>query len=299
MIDKFNFYDVYGYLIPGAALLLLLWLPFALVHTPWPTKDLGSAVIGVVVAYIAGHLLQMICTRVIPSSVAIGADKHPRYPSDVVLDAKNSSFSLDLKKKLETRVQEKFSLNIGVEQAESEALDQLRRDAFFLARHALIRAKEVSYAEQFEGMYTLARGLAAALAVACVNYLGWSLSILHRDWLDCVVIVVITVTLLAAANFTAHVLRKDLGTNTVGWLDRLSALSLLLAALALGYGMGRHHDVTPAQAGEIVLCAIAAFVGCVRSYGAYKSFSYHFAVTIWRDFYASTDKQPPASQLDV
>jgi hypothetical protein len=298
MIDKFNFYDVYGYLIPGAALLLLLWLPFALVHTPWPAKDLGSAVIGVVLAYIAGHLLQMICTRVIPSSVAVGTDGHLRYPSDVVIDSKNSSLTLDLKKKLETRVQQKFGFNIGVEEAESAALDQLRRDVFFLARHTLIRAKEVSYAEQFEGMYTLARGLAAALAVACVNYLGWSLSMLHRGWLDCVVIVVITITLLAAANFTAHLLRKDLGRNTLR-LDRLSALALLLAALALGYGMGRHHDVTPAQAGEIGLCAIGVFVGSLRSYSAYKAFSNHFAITIWRDFYASTDGQPPANQLDV
>ncbi|HEY6252375.1 MAG TPA: hypothetical protein VI685_20665 [Candidatus Angelobacter sp.] len=306
MIDKFNFYDIFGYFLPGASLLLLLWLPFGLVRKSWPASDLGSAVIGVVVAYVAGHFLQMICTKVIPSTVALGQHKRPRYPSDVVIDKDNSNLSIDFKKKLEARVKEKFDLDIGVEQPESKELDQVRRDAFFLARHILIRAKQVSYAEQFEGLYTLTRNLAGALAIACVNYIGWAVSIVRRTWLDCVVIVIVTVSLLAAATFAAQLLReqKDLqesfGKNASMWLERLSALALMLTALGVGYWTGRRYEVTPVKMGELAVCGIGALLGALRCYSAYKSFTNSFAITIWRDFFASTDAPaPPSEALEV
>lgn len=298
MIDKFNFYDVYGYLLPGAVLLLLLWLPFGLLRSIWPASDLGSAVFGVVLAYVAGHLLQMFATKIIPSSVAMGKDG-PRYPSDVVVDLDNKSLSKEFKTNLAALVKKKFDLDIGLDKPQSNAIDMVRRDAFFLARHALIRAKEVSYAEQFQGMYSLTRGLTVALAIAFVNYIGWSVGTLHGGALDCVVIVVITVGLLAACNFAAQLLRKDLGPNTPLRLERLSALFLLLASMGLGYGMGRRYDVTLIQAGGLALCAMGSLLACLRSYSAYKFFGNNFAITVWRDFFASTDKEQKPAAIDV
>ncbi len=58
MIDRFNFFDIYGYLLPGGLLLALLWLPFALVLGKWPPADWGSAALALALAYACGHLLR-------------------------------------------------------------------------------------------------------------------------------------------------------------------------------------------------------------------------------------------------
>ena len=292
MIDKFNFYDVYGYFLPGAAIVLLFWLPFGLVQGKWPDSSLGSAVIGVAVAYFIGHLLQIICTKLVPSSVGKGKDKHDRYPSDVVIDQDNESLTTELKTNLEEVVRKRFKLEIGVDKPGSKALDRVRRDAFYCARHVLVKAKEVSYGEQFEGLYTLMRGLSAAFALGAANFCGWSLSLLHGKVLDCVVIVVITVSLLAAANINV---RKDISLS----LEKWSAFLLILTSMGLGYGMGRHNEVSILKSAELALCAVLALIVCVRTYGSYKRFSFLFAVTIWRDFYASCGgEQPAANKAD-
>lgn len=44
MIERFNFYDIYGYLLPGATLVGLLWLPFGIITGTWPAAQLSEAV---------------------------------------------------------------------------------------------------------------------------------------------------------------------------------------------------------------------------------------------------------------
>ena len=56
MIDKFNFYDIYGYFVPGLALLAVLWLPFGLLKQGWPSADWGSALVAVVAAYLGDEM---------------------------------------------------------------------------------------------------------------------------------------------------------------------------------------------------------------------------------------------------
>lgn len=286
MIDKFNFYDIYGYFIPGAALVLLLWLPFGLIRGISPPSDLGSAVIGAVISYVIGHLLHMICTRVFPATIA--ANGRQRNLSDMVVDEDDKNLAKEFKTKLAELIKKKFDLDLQINATPTEEIDRVRGDAFYLARHALIRAKEMSYAEQFQGMYTLARGLSAAFAIAAVYYAGWGLSVLHEGWVDCVFIIVITISLLAADNFTAWA-SKGGGKR----LENLSSGALLLAALAGGYLLGRRFEPTPIKAEILGLCAIGAVFAVLRCYRAYKSFSLNFAKAIWRDFYSSIDKEPP------
>lgn len=310
MIDKFNFYDIYGYFIPGAALLLLLWLPFGLIRGTSPPSDLGSAVIGAVVSYVVGHLLHMICTQVIPSKV--NSNGMRRNPSDMVVDAENKKyFSKDLKTKLAAVVKKEFKLDLQIEATPSEEIDKVRSDAFNSARHALQHAKEVSYAEQFQGMYTLTRSLSAAFAVAAVYYVGWGLSAFHKDWIVCGVIVVITVSLLGADNFSAIRLTiedktpektpnktpeilKEEGRKIKQLKERLenwNAGALLLSALAGGYLLGQHFPPGHIKAGILGFCAMGALVASLRCYMAYKLFTFSFATTVWRDFYSSIDKE--------
>ena len=289
MIDKFNFYDIYGYFIPGAALLLLLWLPIGLTRGGAPPTDLGSAVIGAVVAYVVGHLLHMICTKVIPSTMT--ANGRQRNFSDVVVDDGDTNLATEFKTKLADLVKKKFELELQTGATPTAEIDRVRGDAFALARHALQHTKEISYAEQFQGMYTLTRSLTAAFAVAAAYFVGWGLSVFHDGWVDCVVIVVITVSLLAADNFTAWIWKG--GGKT---LEKWSAGALLLAAVAAGYLLGRHFHPTGVKAAILAFSAMGAVVASLRCYMAYRSFSLSFAKTVWRDFYSSIDKEkPPAN----
>lgn len=293
MIDKFNFYDIYGYFIPGAALLLLLCLPHGLVLNSWPASSWASALIAVIMAYIAGQLLQMVATKVIPTSVATGDDGHPRYPSDVVLDKSDSSLTAEFKTNLAAAVKKKLTLDLDVDNSNATLkVDQARRDAFFLARHTLIRAKEVSYAEQFEGMYALTRGLACSLTVACFYYAGWAFSIFHAPCVECAVVIVVVIGVLGAVNASAQVLRRDLGPVGKNLLELLGAICILLVAAGVGYALGRGSAVTPAHAGTLALCSAMALLGSLRCYGAYRSYGNNFAITVWRDYFVATQKDP-------
>jgi len=66
MSNRFNFYDVYAYLIPGAALLVLLFAPLL----DLVSVDVEGAVVGVVGAYVVGFVLQNSARRALPSKCA-------------------------------------------------------------------------------------------------------------------------------------------------------------------------------------------------------------------------------------
>lgn len=68
MIQRFNFYDIYGYLVPGVVLLTAFWLPFGLVLGRWPSADWSSALVGLVFAYLAGHILRTVTESALPHS---------------------------------------------------------------------------------------------------------------------------------------------------------------------------------------------------------------------------------------
>ena len=60
MIKQFNFYDIYGYLLPGMLLVSLFWLPVGILTRSWPNQDVSNALFLAVGAYILGHVLQTI-----------------------------------------------------------------------------------------------------------------------------------------------------------------------------------------------------------------------------------------------
>jgi len=177
MTIKFNFYDIYGFALPGFLLLAVLWLPFGLIDNRWPDAEFSSALLGVILAYFAGHVLQQVAGQAIPSNFLSG-----RYPSSVFLDKDDPSptFSREFKERLAHQILTVFQLDISLD-AVGKAADGVRRDAFFLCRSALIKSKTAVYPEQFEGLYALMRGLCAAFGLAVVYYLGWAYSgLLHR-----------------------------------------------------------------------------------------------------------------------
>jgi len=169
VIERLNFYDVYGYLLPGLALLGVGWFPFWFVAgSPFPAA-LSSALFALVVSYVFGHLLQRLARTAFPQ----GRAKDGRFPSDYLLDKDDPELRPEVRAHVIDLIQRKFDLSVGAAAQAAEATDR-RNEAFLLCRRALIQQKAGSYAEQFEGMYALMRGLAAVAALSVGYHLGWA-----------------------------------------------------------------------------------------------------------------------------
>ena len=92
--DSLNFYDLYGYLLPGVALVsLLLVFPFwCYRHGPPANFGLGSALAATIAAYIVGQLLQTIAVSALPSTIRDARGKL-RFPSEIVLNDADETFT--------------------------------------------------------------------------------------------------------------------------------------------------------------------------------------------------------------
>jgi hypothetical protein len=168
VIERFNFYDVYGYLLPGAALCALVWLPLGVLAGAWPTADWTSAVAAVVVSYFVGFVVQALAGELVPSRFRYGTEL--KLPSDDALADTSKLISKSVRAGITADLLAKFGIN---SRNETE-----RRDAFFVCRAALIQRKTASYAEQFQALYALTRGLIVSSGLAFGYYVGWAL----RAW---------------------------------------------------------------------------------------------------------------------
>lgn len=180
MIPNLNFYDIYGYLLPGLTLLSLLWLPSGLMTRQLPSEKLSSALIAIVAGYITGHLLQMLATNTLSSEVKDRFGKR-RSPSDRILDADDTTFLTPFKQGLAARIRDVFNIDVQVDlrledfgKRELGSVSTRRNSAFFLCRSTLIQGKVGLYGEQYEGMYALMRGLTAAFGLGFLYHLGWA-----------------------------------------------------------------------------------------------------------------------------
>jgi hypothetical protein len=159
VIKQFNFYDIYGYLLPGTLLLALFWLPFGILSNAWPNQDLSKTVFLAAAAYILGHPIQTISNSLVASKLKDGK-MQPRFPSDLNLDKTSSKFSDDFKARVRDQVKDFLKLNLRVEADDSgkDETSKTRQAAFFQARTYLLSKKSAHYVEQFEGLYARMRG---------------------------------------------------------------------------------------------------------------------------------------------
>jgi hypothetical protein len=288
MIEKFNFYDIYGYFLPGAAFLAILWTPFGLVKDAWPSGDLSSALIAAAIAYILGHLLQNIVTNAIPSQRTKGKN---RFPSDYFLDPTDSELPQEAKDKIATFIT-KFGLDLEVNKEGNQpdktghtTIDKVRNNAFLLARQVLIQGKAVSYAEQFQGMYSVTRGLFAVFALACAYWLGWSVAAARNSWTVRIAIIVLALAVLVLINVS--IASGKISDRDVKHKVELAyASGLLIVFLAVGYLAGSHSKVTWLHAAILAFLAACALLASLRFRSAYDFFAARFASTVWRDYLA-------------
>ena len=171
MIDRFNFYDIYGFVLPGTLLAGIFWLPFGLATNSLPSSEISSTLLLLVLAYIAGHLLQTVAQVVVPSKVR-DPQKKLRERSSLILDTSNHVFGPDFKKHLGEQINAAFDVQIIGDDDKTIAN---RTSTFFQARTYLLQNKSTGYVEQFEGLYVMMRGFACAFFIGCAYLLGWGL----------------------------------------------------------------------------------------------------------------------------
>ncbi len=313
MIERFNFYDVYGYFLPGFALVALLSSPTLIYQRDWP-KDLPSAVGLVIVAYLAGHLLFSLAQGALPSQIRDETHSGEyRHPSQMVLDRKNPLLTKEIKLELQKIVHNTFKIDLGIsdkditgestetnagnKEKEEKQIDANRNTAFFLCRTVLVNEKCATYAEQYEGMYAFMRGLCAASALGAAYFLGWSLSILKSDS-SCWILFSLLILSLSVSVVLAFValpkgrIRKDgpkVNPKTYAKKKlrtmRMMAAGILASVFCCGFFAGAHHVNCLTQSGIFLLLSMASLFAGFRFYGAYQSFAFEFAVAVWRDFF--------------
>src|ERR1700738_425804 len=183
MIERFNFYDIYGYVLPGALLLGLFWWPIGLLTATWPPTALSSAVLALVAAYIVGHIIDNLSSAAFPSTFRDKGGRK-RVPSDLLFDkAQDEILSQrlwDLKEPIADQIKTDFGINVQANADWNANLKGSRSAAFLKCRNVLIRAKTAAYAEQQQGMYVLMRGCAAAFFLAFALYIGIAVGGLYR-----------------------------------------------------------------------------------------------------------------------
>jgi hypothetical protein len=286
--DSFNFYDIYGYLLPGVALALLFLFPFwCYGHGPAADFGLGSALAATMAVYILGHLLQTIAVSALPSTMR---DAHGvlRYPSEVVLNADDETFIPILKDEIAEQVRGVFGINVN----DPAKLAPNRRDAFFLCRDALVASKQASYVEQFEGMYSLMRGLSAALLLGAGYLAGWS-SALARSHYPLAAETTVLMAGLAIAFASAVAAHWKPRSDHVAATYILAGL--VLALFALGHFLGGGMPTTWQHAvGFGAACAVTILL-YFRCYGAYKVFAKEYAKAVWRGFVVLRKVSPPSA----
>jgi hypothetical protein len=293
VIERFNFYDIYGYLLPGAALLGVLWLPFDIINQSWPGAQLATTVFVLSFSYVIGHVLQTVATTTVPSKMK-DRRGNLRAPSDLILDPDDTNLASKVKADLAASVEAEFGidLEVGHVSTGSDEISSKRTDAFFLCRSLLIREKIANYAEQFEGLYAMLRGLSVAFGIGAVYLAGWGCSpsaprcisrgALAIAFFGC--IGVLASSVLAAKRGPFHPKKASADLWLLGFL--------LAAVFGLGLSFGVAKSVTVKYLPVFWISALVAFVASARCYSGYRAFTMHFAKAVWRDF-LSFASQPP------
>src|SRR6266436_1414038 len=136
-----------------------------------------------------------------------------------------------------------------------ETIDKVRNNAFLFARQILIQGKAVSYAEQFQGMYALTRGLVSVFALGSAYWLGWAAAAVRDRFLVLAAFVILAATVLTLVNISAVLFRKISDPLTKHKVELGYALVLFFALLAIGYVLGIRYPGTPRQSALLAFLA--------------------------------------------
>ncbi len=287
MVDRFNFYDIYGYFIPGAILLVLLWLPLGFFDIIMPSTM--SAVIGIIPSYVLGHLIHSIAKDVIKSKKHTESGEE-RYFSVIFLDEKNESLSSAVKHKLADLIEKQFELSVADSDEDQKLIDARRNDAFRLCRTYVLQHSEKSYAEQFQGMYVLLRGCSVSLFISAAFYAGFTLipaiDLYSMDLLK--FLISLGLIILGSGYFLLSVFKglKWCNFKKLWYSIAISFVTGILGgyALVMNYPVGNNIIIVGA------LMFITILVGA-RFANESRTYMQWFTATIYRDFIATQQSE--------
>jgi len=291
VIERFNFYDVYGYLLPGLAVLGLAWLPFGVISHSWPQNELLSAVVVLAFGYVLGHLLQNVATNAVPSTFRDN-QRRQRRPSDLLLDKADTYFTDGIKQQIREKARAQFSVDLSVGADGDEQLSRSRNHVFLMARQMLIREQLVAYAEQFEGLYAMMRGLAIACLLGACYLFCWALAIFKYrcGWWLAALLLAMSLMLLGITGMLRN--RRSLEDPKRYTIDKITLAGAAVAAGSAAYLLGFHRITDTSYSKVFSLLGVICLLLILRFYLAYRAFAFEFARVIWRHFAA----QQPSTQ---
>lgn len=282
MVERFNFYDVYGHLLPGLCLMGLLWLPHGLVSNNLPYLEWSSALAAIVVGYVIGHVLHKLAEETFVLKV------DGKLPSDILLNENDKTFPPAEKGLLVNAIKDQFGIDAK--------LPENQRSAFFLCRSWLANQGVVAYSQQFQGMYALTRGLTLVMVLGAFYHLGWVLHpCIFVNILECLpqwhwVPSIVLFVLLIVIDQSLRQKFKKSELNKI-WLTRIS---LIVLFLFLGiFFASTSGDIPAVQARSPYLISIFFILlfAFRRFYFAYQDFAHRYAQSVYRDFLAHHSSQ--------
>src|SRR3989441_1840099 len=143
----------------------MLWLPLRWLAQNDIPAAWWSAAVALILAYFVGHIIARLGQGALPYAAA------RRQPSDDLLEPGDPRLPEAMKTQLLTDIERRFNLPVN---GDPNQRRRTLQTAFFLCRRALLREDAASYAEQFEGLYSMLRGLAAVSILSFGYYLGWA-----------------------------------------------------------------------------------------------------------------------------
>ena len=284
MIEKFNFYDVYGYFIPGIVLVAMFYGPFLLTAwQPMPTlTEFTAVVLAVIVSYLIGYFMQSMATN------AISSKFNGVHPSTRMLNPSDSTFTPEFKLALQAQARSLFGLDVDVSKTGDQLTDAARTDAFFLARALNNSRGSGAYSEQFQGLYSMMRGLVVSFGLGCAYMIGWGASYWHHPCIIPIALVILTISLAATLGLAIYRFKEGLRSNSRCSTDRWSLVAFAALLFACGTLIAQSQIIDFRAdliywTGFVVLLA-----ACFRFYVAYEFFSNEFAKAVWTGFRVST-----------
>jgi hypothetical protein len=291
MGSRFNFYDIYGYILPGFAFMVLLWVPLGLSGYDWRDIDFSAGLMAatVGVAYLVGHLLQGILEDVLPPTTS-DRKGNRRHPSAWLLDDPDD-YPV---RNFADHIHDTFQIDI---QTDDEKTDSRRRNAFFLCRAVLVQKNVASYVEQMQGMYALMGGMTLVACLAAAYHVGLAVAALRLRFPSYIMGLMVSLGLVRAIwiSFKTRHSRKEL-KRAEKWILMAGILVSLWAA---GVWLGRVHywcgdppywcgGRLPQEAVLILLLilGLADMLVAARCYRYYMHYADQFARTVYRDFAA-------------
>ncbi len=165
-MNQFNVYDIFGYLLPGALVVIVSLVAFSQYVSISLQPTLGESAILVVVCYIVGHFVR-----------ASVADRIKGLkPSAEILAPDDRTFPDEIK----TRIIESLAGVFSVSQTSHPDLAKEQQYYFDLAYALIVQKNAAGYTPIYNSLYALYRGLLAASGLSSMIVIG-SLFVLLRS----------------------------------------------------------------------------------------------------------------------